>query len=69
MKLTFAREFCKGCDLCVEACPKKILVLNQESVNQKGYNVVECTDEGACTGCGMCAIICPDSVIELERDA
>jgi 2-oxoglutarate ferredoxin oxidoreductase subunit delta len=66
-KLLFAENFCKGCLLCVNTCPKKILKLNYENVNQKGYNPVECTDEEACIGCSMCAIICPDSVIGLER--
>ena len=66
--LTFAQDFCKGCLLCVEACPKKILRLNPDNVNQKGYNPVECTDISQCTACAMCAVICPDSVIRVERD-
>ena len=65
-KLTFTDEACKGCFLCVDVCPKKILVLNETRVNQKGYNPVECTDEAACAACAMCAVICPDSVIKLE---
>jgi formate hydrogenlyase subunit 6/NADH:ubiquinone oxidoreductase subunit I len=48
--------------------PKKILRLNLENVNQKGYNPVECTDIEACIACAMCAVICPDSVIGLERE-
>jgi 2-oxoglutarate ferredoxin oxidoreductase subunit delta len=52
----------------VETCPKKILRLNLEQVNQKGYNPVECTDMALCTACAMCATICPDSVIRVERD-
>jgi 2-oxoglutarate ferredoxin oxidoreductase subunit delta len=66
-KLNFAADFCKGCLLCVDACPKKILRLNLESVNQKGYNPVECTDINECIACAMCCVICPDSVIGLER--
>ncbi|MCL2702439.1 MAG: 4Fe-4S dicluster domain-containing protein [Defluviitaleaceae bacterium] len=68
IKLTFAQDFCKGCLLCVDTCPKKILRLNLENVNQKGYNPVECVDMGVCTGCAMCAFICPDSVIGMERE-
>ena len=67
-KLTFARDYCKGCLLCVDVCPKKILRLNTDNVNQKGYNPVECTDMDACIACAMCATICPDSVIRVERD-
>ena len=25
-KVTFNTDFCKGCGLCVEVCPRKILV-------------------------------------------
>ncbi|MCL2406670.1 MAG: 4Fe-4S dicluster domain-containing protein [Defluviitaleaceae bacterium] len=68
VKLNFAEALCKGCFLCADACPKKILELNEDKVNQKGYNPIHCTDEGACIGCAMCAVICPDSVIGLERE-
>lgn len=58
---------CKGCGLCVSACPKKILVLNTEHTNAKGYFAVYNKDESACIGCAACAIMCPDCVIEVER--
>ncbi len=60
-------DTCKGCGLCVTACPKKILVLSKEHINQKGYFPVTCTDESACIGCAMCAIICPDCVFTIEK--
>ena len=28
-KLTFREDLCKGCGLCVSACPKKILELSK----------------------------------------
>ena len=67
-RLTICNEDCKGCLLCVDACPKKILELNLEQVNAKGYNPLKCTDIDSCTGCAICARICPDSVIKVERD-
>ncbi|MCL2376717.1 MAG: 4Fe-4S binding protein [Defluviitaleaceae bacterium] len=67
-KLTFDENMCKGCDLCVWACPKDILKLDLERVNGKGYNPVVCFDIDGCTACGICARICPDSVIKVERD-
>ena len=33
-------ERCKGCNLCVVACPLKVLALTPK-VNQKGYNYVQ----------------------------
>jgi len=58
---------CKGCRLCIDACPKDILVLDTGKVNAKGYNPISCTDMPACTACAICARICPDSVISVER--
>ena len=66
-KLTFEIEYCKGCGLCVDACPKKILQIDHSSINQKGHTPVRVTDESACSGCALCALMCPDCVITVER--
>ena len=65
--LIFNEATCKGCDLCVDACPKKILTLDTSRVNAKGYNPVKCTDITACTACAICARVCPDSVITVQK--
>ena len=36
-KVVFNREKCKGCELCINFCPKGILALDPE-VNAKGYH-------------------------------
>lgn len=66
-KLEFAEKYCKGCSLCIDACPKKILRLS-ERVNAKGYNVVECFKPEDCIGCAFCATMCPDCVISVYKD-
>jgi 2-oxoglutarate ferredoxin oxidoreductase subunit delta len=59
-------ERCKGCDLCVVACPMNILG-RATTVNHKGYNYAEQLDTDRCTGCAACAIVCPDGCIEVYR--
>ena len=66
-KLTFKEELCKGCGLCVNACPKQLLALSKTRLNQKGHSPVELTDPYACVGCAFCATMCPDCVITVER--
>ena len=63
----FNEERCKGCELCVGACPKKILRMAPERINAKGYHPAECVDMEKCIGCGRCARRCPDVVIEVEK--
>ena len=31
-------DFCKGCGLCRDACPKKIMELTADRMNKKGYH-------------------------------
>ncbi|MBR4868567.1 MAG: 4Fe-4S binding protein, partial [Clostridia bacterium] len=50
-KVSFRTDFCKGCGLCVEACPKKILILAKDKINKKGHHPVEMTDQEKCIGC------------------
>ncbi len=58
---------CKGCGLCVAACPAHILRIAEGRFNAKGYRPVEVSDAEACTGCATCATICPDVVFTVYR--
>lgn len=66
-KLTFKSDFCKGCGLCVSACPKHLLTLAKDKLNVKGHHPVEITDMSECIACAFCATMCPDCVIKVER--
>nr|WP_122012364.1 4Fe-4S binding protein [Maliibacterium massiliense] len=66
-RVNINQELCKGCGLCVDACPLQLLALAEEKINSKGYHPAECTDLDRCTGCASCARMCPDVVIEVER--
>ena len=65
-KVTFNEDKCKGCELCIVACPKKIVVL-AERINQKGFKPAEVREQDKCIGCAFCATMCPDCVIEVEK--
>lgn len=66
-KLTFKTDNCKGCGLCVDACPKKVLHLAPDKINKKGHHPAEAIREELCVGCASCAIMCPDCIIKVER--
>lgn len=68
-KVTFNTERCKGCGLCIEACPKKILEIAKDKLNSRGYHPARMTEQEKCIACAMCAMMCPDCVIKVEKDA
>jgi len=66
-KVTINIDKCKGCGLCVTACPKKIVALSKDKMNKLGFRPAEVVDEEKCIGCAFCATMCPDCVITVER--
>lgn len=62
----FNEDNCKGCELCVNACPFDVLDMSPK-VNVKGYHYSFMKDFDKCTGCSSCALVCPDVVITVYR--
>lgn len=60
--LIIASERCKGCELCIAACPPGVLALDIDVVNGLGYHPVRLVDVARCTSCALCARVCPDAV-------
>jgi 2-oxoglutarate ferredoxin oxidoreductase subunit delta len=60
-------ERCKGCNLCVVACPLHVIQLATKEVNKKGYTFAKPVLDDTCTGCTSCATVCPDGCISVYR--
>lgn len=58
---------CKGCSLCVEACPKDVIALARKKVNVHGYPFAEVVSPDDCIGCASCGIVCPDGCITVYK--
>ena len=59
--------YCKGCDLCVNACPQEVISLDTDRLTPKGYHPAYLSSEG-CTGCAICAIVCPEAALTIYRE-
>ncbi len=49
---------CKGCRLCIEACPGGCLEVGSQ-INVLGYQFARFAKPG-CTACGLCYYVCPE---------
>lgn len=62
------KNHCKGCDFCIEFCPKKVLETSDE-LNIKGFHPPKVIDESKCVLCGFCTAVCPDfAIFTIEKD-
>jgi NAD-dependent dihydropyrimidine dehydrogenase PreA subunit len=56
--LEITSDLCKGCGLCIEHCPQKVIAFTS-NFNTLGYRYAAYKGEG-CTGCGVCFYCCPE---------
>ena len=64
--IAVAEEICKGCELCITACPQDSIGLS-ERINKIGYRYAILTQDN-CTGCTNCALVCPEGAITVYRE-
>lgn len=57
---------CKGCELCVQACPRDVLAMG-DTINALGYRPSQVVNPERCTGCMACYMVCPDTCFTIER--
>ncbi|KUO48791.1 MAG: hypothetical protein APF76_18085 [Desulfitibacter sp. BRH_c19] len=65
-KITFEEDTCKGCELCIEFCPKNLISLSNR-FNDKGFHPATVKNTSKCSGCAICARMCPDVAIAIEQ--
>ncbi|EFM25524.1 MULTISPECIES: 4Fe-4S dicluster domain-containing protein [Peptoniphilus] len=66
-RVEFNESRCKGCGLCVIACPKNVIEIDPHKINGKGYSPATAARPEDCIACQNCAITCPDSVISVIK--
>ncbi|MGA1841068.1 MAG: indolepyruvate ferredoxin oxidoreductase subunit alpha [bacterium] len=64
VQLTIDKDWCKGCQLCINTCPNHLLSLS-EDLNSSGFHYAALLQPDQCTGCGLCAQMCPDMAIQI----
>jgi 2-oxoglutarate ferredoxin oxidoreductase subunit delta len=64
VQLTIDKDWCKGCQLCINTCPNHFLSLS-EDLNASGFHYAVLLQPDQCSGCGLCAQMCPDMAIQI----
>ena len=54
------KDWCKGCELCIDNCPRGVL--------GKELMIAAVINEEKCVNCGVCEDICPDFAIHVRRE-
>lgn len=65
-KIVINPEWCKGCHICVEVCPRHVLEVDGD-VFVRGFHPVRVIRSEDCTVCRQCELLCPDLAILVEE--
>lgn len=61
------KSCCKGCNICINVCPKKVFVGSKQRSNY-GTNMPEAKNTADCVNCHMCERQCPDGAIDVMAE-
>lgn len=67
-KPDFHYDKCIACNLCVTACPNKVITLDTETVEKKKLITRYHFDQQYCLFCGLCEEACPKDALKFTND-
>lgn len=62
IKVEVNPDWCKGCRICVELCPKDVFQMSKEPA-ETAYFIAIVKRPELCTACYECELHCPDLAI------
>ena len=66
-QIAVSDKLCKGCYLCIWACPWNVLEISEER-NWRGVKKPVATKIENCRACRLCEYYCPDFAIQVILD-
>lgn len=67
-KPEFYYDKCIACNMCVNACPNRVIKLETETVDKKKVVTKYDFDQQYCLFCGLCEEACPKDAIKFSKD-
>ncbi len=67
-RFTLDQDKCISCQMCVRACPNKVIQLESETVARKKRLLKYVMDLRYCLFCGFCIEACPTQALASEKD-
>jgi len=66
--ISIDEEKCKGCSLCLKACPANSIMMSDKKARMKPIRGNLFRDPGIsqCMGCGDCTALCPADAISIS---
>lgn len=68
MKITVDSDYCKGCNICIDVCPKNIFELSAQR-SKLGYLMPAAKNEENCIECLLCEQLCPELCINVKTES